>query len=75
MIGRLNYRRSDPLNVTFHQTERMFNNELGFFYKVRGGKANGPFRSLEHAESDLTIFIKILRIEQELDTENLQLLS
>lgn len=68
-------RKSDPLNVTYAKSPRIICNELGFFYKVRGGKLNGPFRSASDAESDLSVFIKVTKIEEELDPNNFQLTS
>lgn len=67
-------RKSDPLNVTFPKSPRIISNELGFFYKVRGGKLNGPFKSASDAESDLSVFIKVIKIEEELDPTNFQLI-
>lgn|GEM_PF-3653344 len=64
------YRKSDPHDVFYSKSPRIVNSELGFFYRVRGGKLNGPFKSRDDAESDLSTFIKISMIEAELDPEN-----
>ncbi|WP_444997641.1 hypothetical protein [Aliikangiella sp. IMCC44359] len=74
-MSRQYYRKTDPINVTYTKTSRIFTSDLGVFYKSRGGKVNGPFDTLEGAQEDLAVFMKILEIEEGIDTENLQLMS
>ena len=74
-MNRALHRRSDPLNMVFSKSQRIIANDRGFFYKVRGGKVNGPFKSRQDAESDLSVFIKILKIEAELDPNNFHIVS
>jgi hypothetical protein len=66
-VDRSIHRKSDPLNISFNKSSRIVNNSRGYFYKVRGGKYYGPFDSLSEAESDLTTFINVIKIEDELD--------
>ncbi|TQV75261.1 hypothetical protein FLL45_10015 [Aliikangiella marina] len=74
-MSRALYRKSDPLNATFSKSNRIITNGRGFFYKIRGGKMNGPFATRDAAENDLCTFIKVLQIEAELDPRNFQLNS
>ena len=69
------HRKSDPLNANFSKSHRIVINDRGVFYKVWGGKLNGPFKSETEARSDLDVFKQVLLIEEQLDTENLRIFS
>ncbi len=75
VMDRAFHRKSDPLNATFSKSQRIIVNDRGVFYKVRGGKLNGPFKSEIEARNDLDVFKKVLAIEEQLDTENLRIFS
>lgn len=74
-MDRVLHRRSDPLNVNFNKSSRLINNDIGFFYKIRGGRLNGPFKTVQEANADLEVFKNVLAIEEQLDIENLHLFS
>ncbi len=69
------YRKSDPLNVVYEKSQRLVFNDRGVFYKVRGGRMNGPFESEQAACDDLSVFKQVIKIEEQLDTENLRLFN
>ncbi|WP_196137177.1 DUF6316 family protein [Aliikangiella sp. G2MR2-5] len=74
-MSRSIYRKSDPINSQFEKSPRLVVNDQGFFYKVRGGRLNGPFETEKEARSDLRVFKQVLAIEEQLDTENLRIFS
>jgi len=75
VMDRAFHRKTDPLNANYSKTPRLICNSQGIFYKVRGGRLNGPFKSEVEAKNDLDVFIKVIAIEEQLDTENLHIFS
>ncbi|MCW8879166.1 MAG: DUF6316 family protein [Kangiellaceae bacterium] len=74
-MSRAVHRKSDPLNVNFEKSHRFVVNDRGVYYKVRGGRLNGPFESEKEAQDDLDVFKQVILIEEELDTENIRIFS
>lgn len=74
-MNRAFHRKSDPINANYAKSPRIVCNDRGIFYKVRGGRLNGPFKSEIEAKNDLEVFIKVIAIEEQLDTENFQIFS
>ncbi|TQV85029.1 DUF6316 family protein [Aliikangiella coralliicola] len=74
-MNRAIHRKTDSLNKTYAKTQRIIINDRGVFYKVRGGKLNGPFETEADARNDLKVFMQVVEIEEQLDTEDLRIFS
>lgn len=72
-MSQLKLRKTDPINADFIKSQRFIINDRGVFYKTRGGRLNGPFDDEKKARSDLKVFIEVLAIEEQLDSEDLHL--
>lgn len=53
--------KSQTITDGYDRTDRIFQNQDGWFFTVRQGAAFGPYESRQHAEKHLDSFVSLLQ--------------
>ena len=60
----MDMRKEDKNNLVsndFNRTDRIFQDENGWYFTIRQGAAFGPYETKQHAEKHLTSFVSLIQ--------------